>query len=145
MKVLIQRVKNASVTVDGSTIGSIDQGILAFVGIEKHDTTSQLEKMANKMLAYRIFPDHDEKMNLSVQDIKGGILAISQFTLAADTKKGLRPSFSSACPPSEAEPLFDQFLTLLRGKHPIVETGIFGADMKVSLLNDGPVTFLLEQ
>lgn len=143
MKALIQRVAHASVVVDGATIGHIERGILVLVGIEKHDTADTLQRMTDKILRYRIFPDEDGKMNLSTQDIKGGVLAISQFTLAADTQKGLRPSFSSAAPPAEAEVLYDQFMALLRDKHPNVAAGRFGADMKVSLLNDGPVTFAL--
>lgn len=144
MKVLIQRVSHASVKVEGESTGEIDRGILALVGIEKHDTPDILEKMAKKMLAYRIFPDAEGKMNLSTSDIDGGVLAVSQFTLAANTKKGLRPSFSSAAPPSLAEQLFADFVQILRKSHKTVETGVFAADMKVSLLNDGPVTFMLD-
>ncbi len=144
MKALIQRVAHASVAVDDITIGKIDRGILVFAGIEKHDTVDTLERMANKILAYRIFPDDGGKMNLSTFDINGGVLCISQFTLAADTKKGLRPSFSSAAAPNDAEALYKQFVALLREKHAKIEEGRFAADMKVSLLNDGPVTFLLD-
>ncbi len=144
MKVLIQRVSHASVVVEGETVGAIDRGILALIGVQKHDTDESLQAMANKLLRYRIFPDDQGKMNLSVSDIDGGILAISQFTLAADTQKGLRPSFSSAAAPDIAEQRYDQFVRLLKQKLAKVETGIFAADMKVSLLNDGPVTFLLE-
>lgn len=144
MKTLIQRVSHASVVVEGDTLGAIQTGILAFVGIEKHDTEDTLNRMADKLLAYRIFPDNDNKMNLSLRDINGGLLVISQFTLAADTRKGLRPSFSSAAPPVEAERLFARFLDKLRQDYHTVESGRFAADMKVSLLNDGPVTFLLE-
>jgi len=144
MKILIQRVSHASVSVDGTEIGAIKRGILALIGIEKHDTEDIIQRMADKLLAYRVFPDGEGKMNLSLGDIQGGLLVISQFTLAADTRKGLRPSFSSAAPPSDAENLCVQFISLLRHKHPSVETGQFGADMKVSLLNDGPVTFMLE-
>ncbi len=143
MKVLIQRVAHASVVVDGETIGNIERGILALVGIEKHDTPDILQRMADKILRYRIFPDDDGKMDLSTQDIQGGVLAISQFTLAADTQKGLRPSFSAAAPPADAEALYDRFMAILREQHPHVAAGRFGADMKVSLLNDGPVTFAL--
>ena len=144
MKVLIQRVKHASVSVDSETIGSIDQGILAFIGIEKHDSKDILLRMADKLLAYRIFADEQDKMNKSVKDINGGLLAISQFTLAADTRKGLRPSFSVAAEPKVAEGLYNHFVDLLKQKHPMVTTGRFAADMQISLLNDGPVTFLLE-
>ena len=144
MKVLIQRVSHASVVVDGETVGAIDRGILALIGIQKHDTEENLKTMASKLLRYRIFPDDEGKMNLSVSDIEGGILAVSQFTLAADTQKGLRPSFSSAAPPAMAEQLYESFVAILRQDLSKVETGQFAADMKVSLLNDGPVTFLLE-
>ena len=144
MKVLIQRVAHANVVVEGEVVGEISRGILLFVGIEKNDDDEKLSRMAKKVLAYRIFPDDQDKMNLSVTDINGGVLAISQFTLAADTKKGLRPSFSVAAPPQDAEQGYLKFLTLLQQAHPIVEQGRFGADMKVSLMNDGPVTFLLE-
>ena len=144
MKLLIQRVSHASVAVDSQTIGSIQQGLLLFIGIEKHDDETLLKRMAEKALAYRIFNDSDGKMNLSVKDVQGGILAISQFTLAAQTKKGLRPGFSGAAPPADAEKLYLQFTELLRQRHQPVECGSFGADMKVSLLNDGPVTFMLE-
>lgn len=144
MKVLVQRVKHASVVVEGNTIGSIDQGLLLFVGIEKHDTKETLERMSNKVLNYRVFGDDEGKMNLSVRDIEGGVLAISQFTLAADTKKGLRPSFSSAAAPAIAQELYEEFLVQLKNQHTLIAEGSFGADMKVSLLNDGPVTFMLE-
>lgn len=144
MKVLIQRVKHANVTVDDHTIGAIDRGLLLFVGIEKHDNSQILERMADKVLSYRIFPDSAGKMNLSVRDVHGGVLAISQFTLAADTRKGLRPSFSSAAPPDMAKDLFHQYVEMLQQKHDTVEQGEFAADMQVSLLNDGPVTFLLD-
>ncbi len=144
MKVLLQRVSHASVTVAGKTIGDIAQGLLLFIGIEKQDELKTLERMADKVLAYRVFSDTEGKMNLSVKDINGGVLAISQFTLAAQTRKGLRPGFSDAAPPAEAEALYQQFLKILRDRYNKVECGSFGADMKVSLLNDGPVTFLLE-
>jgi len=144
MKILIQRVSHASVSVDGECIGAIDKGILALVGIERADTPETLTRMAKKLLSYRIFPDTEGKMNLSLQNISGGLLAISQFTLAADTQKGLRPSFSKAAPPADAENLFNAFLAELRHMHQPVECGRFGADMQVSMLNDGPVSFLLE-
>lgn len=144
MKVLIQRVAHASVVVNDQTIGAIDQGLLLFIGIEKHDTLETLQRMAKKVLAYRVFGDAEGKMNLSVSDINGGVLAISQFTLAAETKKGLRPGFSTAAPPPQAKQQYLEFVGLLREQHNTVETGEFAADMKVSLLNDGPVTFWLE-
>ncbi|ACR13038.1 D-tyrosyl-tRNA(Tyr) deacylase [Teredinibacter turnerae T7901] len=144
MKVLIQRVTQAAVDVDSITIGQIDAGILALVGVEKQDNRETLGRMAQKLLKYRIFPDSEGKMNLSLTDTGGGLLVVSQFTLAADTRKGLRPSFSSSAPPDLARSLFDEFVAALRAQHPNVETGRFGADMKVRLINDGPVTFMLE-
>lgn len=144
MKALIQRVSHASVCVDKQIIGEISEGILVLIGIEKTDTEDTLERTVNKLLDYRIFSDEDGKMNRSVKEINGGILAVSQFTLAANTKKGLRPSFSSAADPKSAESLYHVFVDILSKKYTHVAFGQFGADMKVSLLNDGPVTFLLE-
>lgn len=144
MKVLMQRVKSARVDIDGECVGAIDQGLLLLVGIEKQDNEQSLEKMAHKVLNYRIFADSENKMNLSVKDIHGGVLAVSQFTLAAETHKGLRPGFSVAALPHVAKSLYEEFVALLRNEHPSVETGQFGADMQVSLVNDGPVTFMLE-
>ncbi len=141
---LIQRVKHASVTVDNKIVGGIQQGILLLLGIQKADTEETVNKLIDKLLSYRIFSDADNKMNCNVQQIDGGVLVVSQFTLAADTKKGTRPSFSSAAPPAQAQALYDYFVTQLRTKHNKVATGIFAADMQVSLLNDGPVTFMLE-
>lgn len=141
---LLQRASQASVTVDNQIVGAINQGILLLLGIQKTDTHATADKLIDKLLAYRIFADADNKMNCSVQQIEGGILVVSQFTLAADTKKGLRPSFSSAAPPAQAQELYNYFVAQLRNKHPIVATGIFAADMKVALINDGPVTFMLE-
>ncbi len=140
---LIQRVKRASVVVNDKCVGDIEQGILLLLGIEKTDTQVTADKLIDKVLAYRIFADEQNKMNSSLQQIDGGILVVSQFTLAADTQKGLRPSFSSAMPPVEAEQLYDYFVTSINAKHKKVATGIFGADMQVSLVNDGPVTFML--
>ena len=141
---LIQRVKRAAVEVDGKTVGAIEQGILLLLGVEKADTEASADRLLDKVLAYRIFADQDNKMNCNVQQINGGVLVVSQFTLAADTHKGLRPSFSSAAPPAQAEQLYDYFVARLRERHPQVATGIFAADMQVSLLNDGPVTFMLQ-
>lgn len=141
---LIQRVTSASVTVNNDIVGEIHQGILLLLGIQKNDTEETANKLIDKILAYRIFSDADNKMNSNVQQIDGGILVVSQFTLAADTRKGLRPSFSSAAPPAQARELYDYFVTQLRNKHQKVATGIFAADMKVSLVNDGPVTFMFE-
>lgn len=141
---LIQRVKRAAVSVNNTITGEIQQGILLLLGIQKNDTKETADKLIEKILAYRIFSDESNKMNCNVQQIEGGVLVVSQFTLAADTKKGLRPSFSSAAPPEQAEALYDYFVMQMRNKHPQVETGIFAADMQVSLINDGPVTFMLE-
>lgn len=140
---LIQRVKRASVDVSDARVGEIEQGILLLLGIEKTDTQITADKLIDKVLAYRIFADDQNKMNCNLQQIDGGILVVSQFTLAADTQKGLRPSFSSAMPPAEAEQLYNYFVTSIRAKHNKVATGIFSADMQVSLVNDGPVTFML--
>lgn len=141
---LIQRVKHASVAVDGEIVGAIEQGILLLLGVEKTDTEASADKLLDKVLAYRIFADQDNKMNCNVQQINGGVLVVSQFTLAADTRKGLRPGFSSAAPPAQAEQLYDYFVARMRDRHPQVATGVFAADMQVSLLNDGPVTFMLK-
>jgi D-tyrosyl-tRNA(Tyr) deacylase len=145
MKVLIQRVKSAAVQVQGKNIAAINNGLLAFIGIEKHDSEEIADKLLHKLLHYRVFSDAEGKMNLSVQEIEGGLLLVSQFTLAADTKKGLRPSFSSAALPQQAKNIYDYFVAQAKQKHHCVESGIFAADMQVSLINDGPVTFLLEE
>ena len=144
MKALIQRVSSSHVKVDGKSVGSVEKGLLVFLGFEKQDTRSMADKMINKIISYRLFPDQNQKMNLSLKDINGEILIISQFTLAADTKNGTRAGFSTAMPPLDAESLYDYFVENTRSSGLKVETGIFGADMKVSLVNDGPVTFLLE-
>ena len=144
MKILLQRVKNANVVVEGNMIGEISQGIMALVGIEPEDTPKIIEKGIDKLLKYRVFSDEEGKMNLSLKDIAGELLLVSQFTLAADTKKGLRPSFTSAAAPALGEELFDYAIEYAKTQIEIVETGQFGADMQVSLINDGPVTFLLE-
>jgi len=138
---LIQRVSWAKVEVEEQLIGRIEQGILVLVGMEKNDQQAQADKLLQRLLNYRIFADNDDKMNLSVKDIHGGLLLVPQFTLAADTKKGLRPSFSSAKAPVEAEALFHYLLNQAQSQYSKVEAGQFGADMKVSLVNDGPVTF----
>ncbi len=144
MRALLQRVKQASVTVNGQCFGSIDQGLLVFLAIEKGDEQSHADRLLDKVLAYRIFADEQGKMNLSLQAVQGGLLVVSQFTLAADTAKGLRPSFSSAATPEVGRQLYDYWLVEAEKKHPIVAAGEFGADMQVELINDGPVTFLLE-
>lgn len=140
---LIQRVSSAAVDVNGERVGEIAQGILLLLGIEKNDTRETADKLINKVLAYRIFADEQHKMNCNVQQVQGGVLVVSQFTLAADTRKGLRPSFSKAALPADAHVLYDYVVEQFRAKHPLVATGIFSADMQVSLVNDGPVTFLL--
>ena len=144
MKALIQRVRSARVEVAGDVVGAIDQGLLALVGVEPHDTPASVDKILHKLLNYRVFSDAAGKMNLSLSDVGGGLLLVSQFTLAADTKSGLRPSFTRAAPPVLGAQLFDLLVTQARAKHAQVATGQFGADMQVHLINDGPVTFLLE-
>ncbi|APC97917.1 D-aminoacyl-tRNA deacylase [Francisella frigiditurris] len=141
MLAVVQRVSCASVSVDNLMVGSINKGLMALVCIEPDDLPNNFEKMADKLINYRIFEDENNKMNLSVSSINGGILIVPQFTLAAETKKGLRPSFSNACPPSKAKELFERFVEIIKSKYSKIETGVFGADMKVSLVNDGPVTF----
>ena len=144
MIALIQRVTDASVIVAGETIGAIGTGIVALIGVEKADTEVDARRLLERILGYRIFADADDKMNLSLGDIKGGLLLVPQFTLAANTTKGMRPSFSSAAVPAEGERLFDYLLQQARLQHQPVVAGRFGADMKVSLINDGPVTFWLQ-
>lgn len=141
---LIQRVNSASVSVDNKIIGAIQEGILALIGIEKTDTEKEAEKLLNKILNYRIFEDADEKMNLSVKDVKGGLLLVSQFTLVADTKTGTRPGFSTAMAPEPSKKLFGYLVKTAYEMHQPIATGEFGAYMQVSLCNDGPVTFLLK-
>ena len=140
---LLQRVTQARVEVDGQIVGQIDQGLLVLVGVQKHDTTQSAQRLVERLLGYRVFADADGKMNLSVKDINGGLLLVPQFTLAADTKKGMRPSFSSAAPPETGQQLFNELVTIAKQQHELVATGAFGADMQVSLTNDGPVTFIL--
>jgi len=144
MLTLIQRVSQASVVVDDNTIGAIGPGLLALVGVEPGDGPTQVVRMAERLLGYRVFADDEGRMNRSLSDVGGSLLLISQFTLAADTASGMRPGFSTAAAPMEAERIFDQLVAICREKHPPgVETGRFGAHMTVSLVNDGPVTFLL--
>ena len=144
MKVLLQRVSRAEVEVDGRRVGAIGRGVLALLGLDKGDDRAAADRLLDKLLAYRVFADEQGRMNCSVADVGGGVLLVSQFTLSADTRKGLRPSFSSAMPPDQAEALYVYMLERLRQRHPQVAAGEFGADMQVSLTNDGPVTFLLE-
>ena len=144
MIALIQRVTEARVEVDGNVVGAIGRGILALVGIERGDGDAQAERLVEKVLGYRIFPDEAGKMNLSLLDIRGELLAVPQFTLAADTKSGTRAGFSTAASPEEGMRLFNLFVGMSKKKIPEAKTGQFGADMKVSLVNDGPVTFWLQ-
>ncbi len=144
MKVLIQRVKNAGVDIEGKNVSSIQKGILALVGIEKGDTKEQVEKLARKVVNLRIFPDENDKMNLSLIDIKGEMLIVSQFTLCGDCRKGTRPSFDKSAPPEIANELYEYFVSQVQSYGIKTGTGKFGAMMEVSLINDGPVTFMLE-
>ena len=144
MRVVLQRVAHASVTVDGETIGKIQRGFLLLVGVTHDDAMEDMEYLVRKIVQMRIFEDEEGKLNRSIQDIGGEILSVSQFTLYAETKKGNRPSFSKAAPGDVALEMFEQFNGLLRETGVPVETGQFGADMKVELLNDGPVTILLD-
>lgn len=143
MKIVLQRVKRATVKVEHKISGKIEKGVCLLVGIEKGDSEEDARYLANKSAELRIFPDEEGKMNLSLLDIKGEVLAVSQFTLAASVKKGRRPSFDNAEAPERAEKLFSYFLELIREKGIKVETGVFGALMEVHLVNDGPVTFIL--
>jgi len=144
MIALLQRVSNASVVVRNKTSAEIEKGMLLFIGVEKNDNEDTANRLCERFLSYRVFSDEQDKMNLSVRDIDGDVLLVPQFTLAADTRKGNRPSFSSAAPPEVGEQLFNYVVTQTRLQHAKLATGMFGADMKVSLLNDGPVTFWLQ-
>lgn len=141
---LLQRVSQASVVVDGETVGAIGQGLLVLLCAERNDTSREADMLLSKLLSYRVFSDEAGKMNHSVTDVAGGLLLVPQFTLAADTQSGTRPSFTPAAPPEEGKRLFDYFVDKARARHTVVETGRFGAHMQVSLTNDGPVTFWLQ-
>jgi D-tyrosyl-tRNA(Tyr) deacylase len=141
---LLQRVTAAEVRVAGEIIGQIGRGLLVLVGVEKNDAEAQADRLLERLLSYRVFPDADDKMNRSLQDIQGGLLLVSQFTLAADTRKGTRPGFSPAAEPAEGRRLFGFLVGRARERHPVVQTGVFGAQMQVALTNDGPVTFWLQ-
>jgi len=141
---LLQRVTQAQVQVDAAPIGAIGRGLLVLVAVQPTDTPARAERLLERLLGYRVFPDSDGRMNLSLREIGGGLLLVPQFTLAADTRKGTRASFTSAAPPAAGELLFDHLVARARAAHPVVATGRFGADMQVSLVNDGPVTFWLE-
>jgi len=144
MKAVLQRVAEARVVIAGEAVGEISQGLLVLVCAEKGDTDAQADKLLAKILKLRIFSDDGGKMNLSVQDVKGGLLIVSQFTLAADVSGGNRPSFTAAASPDEGRRLYDYVVAQARSLHPVVETGQFGADMRVELVNDGPVTIPMQ-
>lgn len=144
MLALLQRVNFAKVVVDGKVTGQIDKGILAFIGLEKGDNETKCKRMFDKIVKYRMFYDENEKLNLNVEQVSGSILLVSQFTLAANTASGNRPSFDPAMAPSEAKVLYEKFIAYAHSKFPRVEEGIFAADMKVTLENDGPVTFMIK-
>ena len=144
MKFVIQRVKNASCTVDNQVIGAIEQGFCVFIGVSNEDTTEIADKMIKKLIGMRIFDDENDKINLSLADVNGGLLLISQFTLYADCKKGNRPSFTNAGKPDMANQMYEYIITKCKEQIPNVQTGSFGADMKISLLNDGPFTIVLD-
>jgi D-tyrosyl-tRNA(Tyr) deacylase len=141
---LVQRVTEASVAIGGESVGKIGQGVLALIGVEKSDGEGEAQRLAERVLTYRIFPDAAGKMNLSLKDVEGGLLAVPQFTLVADTNSGTRPSFSSGASPEVGEKLFFAFVEKARALHSKIQSGRFGTDMKVSLVNDGPVTFWLQ-
>lgn len=145
MKFVVQRVKNASVEVDGKTVGKIDKGFLVLIGVTHDDTTENADYLVKKLVNLRVFTDEEEKMNLGLKDVGGELLLISQFTLYANCEKGNRPSFVEAARPDKANELYEYIIQECRKQINVVETGIFGADMKVSLLNDGPVTIILEK
>ncbi len=141
---LLQRVRSARVEVGDETVGAIDRGLLVLIGVQKADDEARADRLLERLLGYRVFPDGADRMNLSLRDMGGGLLLVPQFTLAADTRKGMRASFTSAAPPDEGRRLFDYLVAGARDAHSDVQTGRFGADMQVSLVNDGPVTFWLE-
>ncbi|TVP93667.1 MAG: D-tyrosyl-tRNA(Tyr) deacylase [Thioalkalivibrio sp.] len=144
MIALIQRVSEASVQIGGEVVGAIGAGILALVAVEARDTPAAVDRTLERLLGYRVFPDSQGRMNLSLRDTGGGLLLVPQFTLAADTRKGMRPSFSGAAPPELGAERFDLLVSRARAAHPVVAAGRFGADMQVALINDGPVTFWLQ-
>ena len=141
---LLQRVSHASVSIEGQPVGAIEAGLVVLVGIQKTDGTAQAERLLERLLSYRVFPDAQGKMNLSLRDTGGGLLLVPQFTLAADTNSGTRASFTTAAEPALAKTLFEALVAAAKTRHPLVGSGVFGADMQVTLTNDGPVTFWLE-
>lgn len=144
MITLLQRVSSASVVIDGEIVGSINQGLLVFVGVQQDDDDAVASQFIERILNYRVFSDDNDKMNLSLRDIEGGLLMVPQFTLAANTRKGRRPSFTSAATPEHGKAIFYYMMDIARNSYGIVESGVFGADMQVQLTNDGPVTFILD-
>ena len=144
MIALLQRVSEASVRVEGEVVGEIACGLMVLLGVERGDSETEADRLLERVLGYRVFADENDKMNLSLRDIQGGLLIVPQFTLPADTRKGTRPSFTPAAAPEEGRRLFDYFASQANNSHPTVETGRFGADMQVALINDGPVTFWLQ-
>lgn len=144
MKIVLQRVNEASVSVDGKTVGKIDKGYLLLLGVAEGDTKEMADKLIDKISKLRIFPDENDKINLSIADVDGSVLVVSQFTLLADVKKGNRPSFFESAKPDFANEMYEYVLSICKGKFKSVECGIFGEDMKVSLINDGPFTLILE-
>jgi D-aminoacyl-tRNA deacylase len=141
---LIQRVESAAVSVDGAVVGAVSRGLLAFIAVRRGDAEREAERLLERLLSYRVFPDAEGRMNLSLREVEGGLLLVPQFTLAADTRKGTRAGFSSAAEPEEARRLFGYLLGKARESYPHVSAGVFGAHMQVALVNDGPVTFWLE-
>lgn len=141
---LLQRVTSASVAINQQVVGRIDKGLLVLVGVQRGDGEAQADRLLERLLAYRVFADAEGRMNRSLRDVQGGLLLVSQFTLAADTRSGTRPSFSPAAEPAEGRRLFEYITQRARERHAVVQTGVFGAEMQVALVNDGPVTFWLE-
>jgi D-aminoacyl-tRNA deacylase len=141
---LLQRVNEARVRIDGQCVGEIKQGLMVLVGVQKDDDVSKVDRMLERLLGYRVFPDQSGRMNLSLRDIQGGLLLVPQFTLAADTRKGMRPGFSTAADPASGEVLFSHLMKTAQASYHAVAGGVFGANMQVELINDGPVTFWLE-
>jgi D-aminoacyl-tRNA deacylase len=141
---LIQRVESAAVSVEGAVVGAVSRGLLAFIAVRRGDAEREAERLLERLLSYRVFPDAEGRMNLSLREVEGGLLLVPQFTLAADTRKGTRAGFSSAAQPEEARRLFGYLLGKARESYPHVSAGVFGAHMQVTLVNDGPVTFWLE-
>lgn len=144
MKLVVQRVKNASVTIENELFSSIEQGYLILFGAEKGDTKAQADWLANKVSVLRCFSDENDKMNLSIKDVAGEMLIVSQFTLAGDVKKGTRPSFDKAMAPTEANEMYEYFISKIKEQNIPVKTGVFGAHMEINLLNNGPVTFVID-